>query len=152
MTKILLFYFFSIVHITIETIEGIIFFSSLIDVYYLVLSTCEVSWSYNKKLSIYLFSKFLPSLFCPTSKMAMDTPKWCILSCFVLIISSLYNKQWGNFLRNQGELHQFRKNGQKDMVYLTLSPRCTHDWITWHPTLVVKVWRGWRFEKLSQND
>ena len=34
---------FSIVHNTIETIEGIIYIFSLIDVYYLVLSTCEVS-------------------------------------------------------------------------------------------------------------
>ena len=61
MKKILLLYFFSIVRKTIGTIEDSNIFFRLKVVFYLVLSTCEVSWPYDNKLSKYLFSMFLTS-------------------------------------------------------------------------------------------
>ena len=60
MTKILLLYFFPIVRKTIGIIDGLHIFLRLKATFYLVLTTCEVSSSYDNKLSRYLFSK-IPS-------------------------------------------------------------------------------------------
>ena len=71
---------FPIVRKTIGIIEGSNIFLRLKAILYLALSTCEGSWSYDKKLSRYLFSKISCLCVSPDSKWRISTANSSIIS------------------------------------------------------------------------